>query len=328
MKLKCFINSKGEIMQKVVDISVVIPVYGCRNALEELCERIVKVITHITNSYEIILVEDNCPQKSWESVKNICEKNKNVVGVHLSRNFGQMKAILAGLDISRGEWVVVMDCDLQDLPEDIENLYNKAKEGYDIVFSRRKNRHDSKIKVAISKMFYKIYSWISDDCYDPAISNYCICNRKVINSYCKMREWHRAFIMYLRWLGFNSTVIDVNHSDRKEGKSSYSMKKRIKLALDILISQSDKVLKVIVKTGFFISFISFAMGIVTFARYFMYNIKSGWTSIILVLLLMGGLILMAIGCVGLYVGNIFMQCKQRPLYVVNESINLESEEYE
>ena len=244
-------------MQKKVDISVVIPVYGCKGALHELHERIIKTLSKLTDSYELILVEDNCPQNSWKVIEEICKNDKNVVGLHMSRNFGQMKAILAGLDACCGEWVVVMDCDLQDSPEDIERLYSKAKEGYDIVFSRRKERHDNKLKVTISKVFYKIYSWITDDCYDPAISNYCICNRKVIDSYCKMRELHRAFVMYLKWLGFNSTVIDVDHSARKEGKSSYSMKTRIKLALDILVSQSDKALKIIVKAGFIISAISF-----------------------------------------------------------------------
>lgn len=309
-------------MQMNKEISVVVPVYGCKGALIELYERITNTVKEITNNYEIIFVEDNCPQNSWEVVEKICGKDEKVIGLHLSRNFGQMKAILAGLDASCGNWVVVMDCDLQDSPEDIKKLYDKAQEGYDIVFSRRKQRHDNKIKIAISALFYKIYSWITDDCYDPAISNYCICKRIVIDNYCKMREWHRAFIMYLKWLGFNSTVIDVDHNDRKEGKSSYSMKTRIKLATDILISQSDKVLKFIVKVGLLLSLVSFISAIVVFVRYFIYNITVGWTSIIIALFLIGGLLLMAIGCVGIYVGNIFMQCKDRPLYVVKDTLNI------
>lgn len=310
-------------MQKKVEISVVVPVYGCKKALEELYERISKTLKSITSDYEIILVEDNCPQHSWEVIEKICERDKRVIGLHMSRNFGQMKAILAGLDASCGNWAVVMDCDLQDSPEDIVKLYNKAQEGYDIVFSRRKTRHDNKLKVAVSKIFYKVYSWISDDCYDPTISNFSISSKKVIDNFCSMREWHRAFIIYLKWLGFNSTVIDVEHNDRKEGKSSYSMKKRISLATDILISQSDKVLKFIVKVGLLISLMSFITSIVMIVRYYIYEIAVGWTSIIVMLCLMGGLILMAIGCVGIYVGNIFMQCKQRPLYVVKDKMNMQ-----
>lgn len=308
-------------MNKKVEISVVVPVYGCKGALMELYKRTQKTLESLFESYEIIYVDDNCPQNSWEIVEELCSQDPNVVGIKMSRNFGQMKAILAGLDASCGEWVVVMDCDLQDSPEDIEKLYDKAQEGYDIVFSRRKKRHDNKLKIAVSKVFYKIYSVLTEDCYDPAMSNYCICNRNVIDNFCKMRECHRAFTMYLKWLGFNSTIIDVEHSNRKEGKSSYSMRKRFKLAGDIIFSQSDKILQMIVKSGFVLSFISAVVAIIMVIRYFIYDIASGWTSIIVTLTLLGGLILVAIGCVGIYVGKTFIQVKNRPLYVVQKKIN-------
>lgn len=304
-----------------IEISVVVPVYGCRGALEELYHRIKQSVSGLVNLYEIILVDDCCPQNSWELIQAICKTDEAVKGIHLSRNFGQMKAITAGLDISMGNWVVVMDCDLQDSPEDIAKLYAKAKEGYDIVFSKRENRHDSKVKIVISKCFYKIYSWMTDDFYDPTISNFSISKRIVIDNFCKMREIHRAFIIYLKWLGFHSTVIEVAHNNRKEGKSSYNMKKRIALASDIILSQSDKVLKLIVSVGICMAFLSFIMVIISFVRYFTYNIAAGWTSIIIAICLVGGLLLMAIGCVGIYVGNIFMQSKQRPLYVVSDVLN-------
>lgn len=304
-----------------VCISVVIPIYGCRAALIELYERLTKTLLQITNNYEIILVDDCCPQNSWELIEQICSKDSNVKGYRMSRNFGQMKAILAGLDASKGDWVVVMDCDLQDSPEDIIKLYNKAQEGYDIVFSRRKERHDNKLKVAVSKVFYSIYSKLSDDCFDPAMSNFSISSRKVINNFCKMRELHRAFTIYLKWLGFNTTIIDVDHNYRKEGKSSYNMKKRINLALDILFSQSDKLLRFIAMLGFGMAVISFFVIIVLVISYFMINVTSGWTSIVASMFLLGGIILSAIGTVGLYVGNIFMQSKNRPLYVIDKELN-------
>ena len=175
----------------------------------------------------------------------------------MARNFGQIKAITAGLDYSTGDWVVVMDCDLQDRPEEIINLYNKAQEGYDVVFARRKNRKDSFLKVLVSKVFYKIYSFASDGYYDPAICNFSISKRMVIDNYCKMRELHRAFVIYVKWLGFKQTAIDVEHDPRKEGKSSYDMKKRFKMAGEILTSQSDKLLKMTVELGFVMTFLSF-----------------------------------------------------------------------
>lgn len=297
-------------------ISVVVPVYGCRAALNELHQRLTKTLLQLTEDYEIILVNDSCPQNSWEIVEQICEEDKHVVGIELSRNFGQISAITAGLDKSKGDWVVVMDCDLQDRPEEIINLYNKAKEGYDVVFARRAQRKDNPIKIFISNIFYSIYSYATDSKYDPAICNFSIACRKVIDKYCSMREMHRAYVIYLKWLGFKQATIDVEHNDRHEGKSSYNFKKRMKLALEILVSQSDKVLRFTVTLGFVITFLSLFAAIGLVANYFVSHILSGWTSTIVILCFFGGIIEMSIGLVGIYVGNIFMQSKNRPLYVV------------
>ena len=161
-------------------LSVVIPVYGCKNALRELYNRLVISLKKITEDYEIILVNDNCPQNSWEVIEQICKEDNKVIGIEMSRNFGQMKAILAGLDNSTGDYIVVMDCDLQDKPEEIIKLYNKLNEGYDIVFARRENRKDKKSKILISKIFYKIYSISTDVQYDSSLCNFSICRKKVI----------------------------------------------------------------------------------------------------------------------------------------------------
>lgn len=304
-----------------MDISVVVPVYGCKAALEELYTRLCQSLEKICNEFEIILVNDNCPQNSWEIIEQLCHRDKRVKGIEMARNFGQIKAITAGLDYCTGDWVVVMDCDLQDRPEEIINLYNKAQEGYDVVFARRKNRKDSLLKIFVSKIFYKIYSFASDGYYDPAICNFSISKRIVIENYCKMRELHRAFVIYIKWLGFKQTAIDVEHDPRKEGKSSYNMKKRLKMAGEILTSQSDKLLKIMVEFGFLMTFISFVTIIVLTVNYFTKHITAGWTSIIAVNCLIGGMIIMVVGLVGIYVGNIFMQVKDRPLYVIRQILN-------
>lgn len=311
----------------MMDISVVVPVYGCKGALYELYERLSKVLKSLVNNYEIILVDDACPQDSWEEIKKICMTDTSVKGIELSRNFGQIQAITAGLDYCSGEWVVVMDCDLQDRPEEITNLYKKAQEGYDVVFARRKNRKDSFFKVFISNIFYKIYSFASDGNYDPAICNFSISKRIVIENYCKMRELHRAFVIYVKWLGFKQTAIDVEHNERKEGKSSYNFKRRMKMAGEILTSQSDKLLKTTVGAGFFITFCSLLAILFFTVQYFTKNISVGWTSTISVICLMGGILMMCIGIVGIYIGNIFMQTKQRPLYVVRNILNDDKENH-
>ena len=304
-----------------MDISVVIPVYGCRAALEELYERLTAVLCEITKDYEIILVNDNCPQNSWEVIEELCRRDSHVVGIEMSRNFGQIKAITAGLDYSQGEWGVVMDCDLQDRPEEIRKMYDKVLEGYDGVFARRKARKDSFLKVLISKIFYKIYDLATDGHYDPAICNFSMVNRRMVDEYCKMRELHRAYVIYMKWLGFRQTTLDVEHDPRKEGKSSYNMKKRIQLALEILTSQSDKLIKIMVGFGFFMTCVSFLAVLVLILYYFTAHVLMGWTSMIATMCLLAGIMIMVMGVVGIYVGNIFMQVKDRPLYVIRDIKN-------
>lgn len=304
-----------------MEISVVIPVYGCRAALPELHKRLSDSLQKITSEYEIILVNDACPQNSWEEIEKICAKDKHVVGLELSRNFGQMKATLAGLDYSTGNWVVVMDCDLQDRPEEIIRLYEKAQEGYDFVIASRKARQDSRLKVLLSDAFYKVYSFATEVKYDPTLCNFSISKREVIDQYCQMRELHRAFTMYLLWMGFRWTKIEVEHQERFEGTSGYNFKKRMRLAIELLTSQSDKLLRLMTKTGILISGISFLFILVIILRHIFLDITAGYSSIIATMLFMGGLIILAIGIVGLYVGNVFMEVKHRPLYIVRKSLN-------
>lgn len=304
-----------------MDISVVIPVYGCPEALPELHRRLTETLQQLVKEYEIILVNDACPKGSWQEIEKLCQSDQHVIGIELSRNFGQIKALTAGLDRSQGNWVVVMDCDLQDRPEEIPNLYHKAQEGYDVVFARRQVRQDSPGKVFVSNCFYKVYSKATDVKYDPALCNFSISHRNVVNSYCNMRELHRAFVMYIQWLGFRQTAIDVEHDERFAGESGYNFKKRLQMAIEILTSQSDKLLKMMAGLGFIISLIAFLAVLWTIIQYFTMHIMPGWSSMIAATFLMGGLTIFSIGIVGIYVGNIFMEVKKRPLYVVRTVLN-------
>ncbi len=308
---------------KKMDISVVIPVYGCRAALSELHKRLCESLEKICSTFEIILVDDNCPQNSWEEIEKICSGDKRVVGLHMSRNFGQIRAITAGLDKCKGDWIVVMDCDLQDRPESIPELYKKALEGYDVVFARREGRKDSFITKFLSKSFYKVYDYFTDGNFDSSICNFSISKRKVIDAYCMMREQNRAYTMFIRWLGFKQTAIDMSADERYEGKSSYNLRKKIKMAFEIITSQSNKPLLFSIKAGFIIAAFALIYIIYLIARYILVgDIVVGWTTIVASIYLMGGILLSAIGVVGIYVGNIFNEAKNRPLYVIDESINL------
>lgn len=305
----------------VLKLSIVVPVYGCPEALNELHSRLTDSVRRITDDYEIVLVNDACPKNSWEIISEICVKDKKVKGIELSRNFGQMKAILAGLEYATGDWIVVMDCDLQDRPEEIERLYEKSKEGYDAVFARRFNRQDKKTKIFLAKLFYKVYSYATDVDYDGAICNFSIINRAVVNAFLQMRDQHRGYAMYIKWLGFKQAIVDVEHNDRYAGESSYSLKKRVDLAVELLTSQSDKLLKFFVKIGFATTVISVFAIIALVISHFTRNVTIGWTSLIAVNILIGGILMCMIGVVGIYVGNTFMQTKGRPLYIVRSVLN-------
>lgn len=309
-----------------MDLSVVVPVYGCREALPELHRRLTETLSRLVRSYELIFVNDHCPQGSWEEIEKLCRQDSHVVGLEMSRNFGQIKAITAGLDYSAGDWVVVMDCDLQDRPEEIVNLYNKAQEGYDVVFARRKVRKDSPLKVFVSNCFYKVYSTATDGNYDPALCNFSISKRMVVDSYCRMRELHRAFVMYIQWMGFRTTAIDVDHNERFAGESGYNFKKRMQMATEILTSQSDKLLKIMAMFGFCISGLSLLFILFIIVQYFAMHIQPGWSSLIASIFLMGGLTITSVGIVGVYVGNIFMEVKHRPLYIVRTALNVHKDQ--
>ena len=307
-------------------ISVVIPVYGCKKAIPELHRRLSESLSSISDKYEIIYSNDACPQDSWSEISRICDEDKHAIGIEMARNFGQMKAILAGLDHSTGKYIVVMDCDLQDRPEEIPKLYAKIREGNDIVFARRANRKDSAMKVFVSNMFYKLYEYASDTDYDGTISNFSMVKRRVIDYYCAMREQSRSYVIYLKWLGFRQAYVDVEHNERFEGKSSYNFKKRMNMAIDILTSQSDKILRLTVKLGFVITVLSMLAVIFLVVQYFTIQVAPGWTSTIAVSCLICGLLLISNGIVGTYVGNIFMQTKERPLYVIRQIKNDPEEE--
>ena len=305
-----------------MDISVVIPVYGCKAALHELHQRICKTLDDMLVSFEIVLVDDCCPQNSWEVIKEICSIDSRVIGIRLSRNFGQIRAITAGLDHCNGDWIVVMDCDLQDRPEFINSLYKKAKEGYDVVFARRIERKDSTMTKLLSKMFYKVYDFFTDDVSDNTIGNYSISRRIVIENYCKMREQGRAYTLFIKWLGFKQTKIDAEADNRFDGKSSYNFSKKIVMAFEIITAQSNKPLKVSASLGIVLSFFSFLYMLNLIIKYIIgTEVPVGWTTIVASIYLMGGLLMFAIGVLGCYVGNIFDEVKKRPLYVVSEKIN-------
>ena len=290
---------------------------------EELVRRISESVSPITEHYEIILVNDASPDNSWNVIRTECEKDSRVKGINLSRNFGQHYAITAGLSYAKGEWVVVMDCDLQDRPEEIPNLYNKAIEGYDSVFAQRVNRSDSWLKRMSSKLFYKFFSYMTETRQDASVANFGIYNRKVVESILAMGDKMRYFPTQVQWVGFRKYYMPVEHDSRLEGKSSYSLKKLFRLAFDTIVSFSDKPLRLTMNIGALITAVSFLIGLIYLIQYLCGHIAvMGYASLIISLWFICGILVFLIGVVGLYLGKTFNQTKGRPTFIVDDKINI------
>lgn len=302
-------------------ISVIVPIYGCSGSLESLYERLKTSLLSIVDDFEIIMINDASPDDAWQKIKTLSEKDNRVKGVNFSRNFGQHRAIAAGLDYTKGDWVVVMDCDLQDRPEEIVKLYNKAQEGYDAVFGLRYNRNDSFLKKIGSKIFYKIYNYFLKANVDGAMGNFSIISSKVVKELKKLQEQNHSYLLFIDWLGFDRATIKIEHSHREEGKSSYTFNKLLALAIDSIISQSNKPLRLSIKFGFILSLLSASYAMYLILRYILDDITvAGWTSVIVSIYFIAGLLFANLGFLGLYIGKIFDEQKKRPLYIVKETL--------
>lgn len=302
-------------------ISIVSPVYRAEKTIPILIERIENSVRQITEDYEIILVEDSGPDDSWKVINSYAETNPKIIGIQLSRNFGQHYAITAGLDYSEGDWVVVMDCDLQDQPEEIPKLYNKAKEGFDVVLARRHDRKDHFFKRLFSKFFYRSLGYLTGSEQDETVANFGVYNRKVVDAVCSMRESIRYFPTMVKWVGFKSAKVNVEHNSRLEGNSSYNMKRLINLAMDIILAFSDKPIRLLIKSGLIISSLSILIAFIYLVKWLIGDVVIlGYTSLIVSIWLLSGVIISTLGIIGLYVGKTFEGVKKRPIYIVNKII--------
>jgi dolichol-phosphate mannosyltransferase len=307
-------------------ISVVSPVYKAENIVGSLVSQIAETVVKITPDYEIILVNDCSPDNSWEKILENCRKNKKVKGLNLSRNFGQHYAISAGLSVVSGDWIVVMDCDLQDVPSEITKLYSKAEEGYDIVYARRVNRRDKFLKRLSSAAFHKVFNILSGLKSDKTIANFGIYSRRVIDEYNKMGEKARTFTSLISYIGFPASTVDVSHSERPEGKSSYTLLKLLRLSLDVIIANTNRPLHIAVNMGFLISIVSFLLAFYNvIANITGLIVVPGYTTTVFSIWFVGGLIMMMLGILGLYIEKIFTQVKDRQLFIIQDRVNFGNE---
>jgi len=298
-------------------ISVGTPVYRAEGCLEELYRRLVAALSGITQDFEIIMVEDCGGDRSWELIQAIARRDGRVKGIQFSRNFGQHYGITAGLDYCDGDWVVVMDCDLQDRPEEIPRLYAKAREGYEVVIARRAQNGAPLSRSFTSWLFYRLFSWLADMEYDGQAGNYRIVSRKVVARFRQMREQLRFFGALLNWMGFPTASIEVQHDARFEGRSTYTPGKLWRLAAETIIAYSDKPLRLAIRVGFLIAFLAFCYGVAILVKALLYGSTIvGWASLIVSIYFIGGIIIAILGMLGIYLGKTYDEAKRRPLYIV------------
>lgn len=303
-------------------LSVVTPVYGCAACLEELVDRILRAVGRHCESVEILLVDDASPDQAWNRIREIASRVPCVRGIRLSRNFGQHYAIAAGIESAHGDWIVVMDCDLQDAPEELPRLLDAAGNGHDIVFAQRVDRQDTLFKRFTSFAFYRFLSYLTEVKYDHSIANFGVFSRKVIDTVNRMPESDRFFPLMVKWTGFKTATVPVVHAERPHGKSSYEFGKLVRLALNVVLSYSDKPLRLVVKLGLLFSLVSLVLAFTSVYRYLLGDIAvAGFTSVIASIWLIGSVTISCIGIAGLYIGRLFNNAKGRPYYVISEEIS-------
>jgi glycosyltransferase involved in cell wall biosynthesis len=302
-------------------ISIVAPVHNeLRDTLHEVVRRVGAAVAPISEDYEIILVDDGSENDSWDVIHSLACVDPRVCGIRLSRNFGQHIAISAGLDDARGDWVVVMDSDLQDRPEVIPDLYTKAQQGYDVVFVNRVKRPEPLMYRIWVGCFFALLNLLSGQEYNRLHGNFSIVSAAAVRASRSLREPNRFYGGVLKWVGFRHASIDAQHGSRIAGQPSYTLMKRARFGFDLIVGFSTRLLYVSVFCGLLMALASVVMASYVVVYAWTHSSIPGWPSVMTAVLFTAGVTNVAIGLIGVYIAQIIQQTKSRPLYIVAERI--------
>lgn len=315
-----------ESSQKKIDISVIIPIYNEQEIIPELYERLKNSVSQLTQNYELLFVNDGSRDNSLPGLMQLTKLDKRVFYINFSRNFGHQIAVTAGLDVCRGEAVVIIDGDLQDPPELIPELYHKHKEGFEVVYAKRAERKgESLFKKITAKIFYRVLKNLTSINIPLDTGDFRLIDKKVVDYLKQMPEQNKFLRGQIAWLGFRQTQVLFSRDKRKYGKTGYSYSKMFHLAMDGITGFSDKPLMLVSKMGFAISFIALLIILYAMYSYFILDRTiTGWTSLIISSMFIGGIQLMSIGIIGEYISRINKNVQNRPLYIIDDS-NLKTE---
>ncbi len=299
-------------------LSIVSPVYNAAAILPELVIQI-RQVCDVYNEYEILLIDDSSTDNSWEVICELAKNNTVVKGYRLSRNFGQHFAITAGIEKAKGDLLVIMDCDLQDNPEYIKDLVSKQNEGFEIVCTIKDEKKYSFFRRLSSNLFFMIVNSLSNVKIEKNLGTFTLITRKFADEFIKLKDYHRHTSLMFSWMGFERGFVQVKQNPRYHGKSTYTLAKLVRHAINGVISQSDLILKGSITFGIIMFFLSLLGTVYIVFKSFYTNYYIGWPSLFVLLLFSTGIILLSLGILGLYVGKIFEQVKSRPLYLISQS---------
>ncbi|RJX37866.1 glycosyltransferase [Paenibacillus pinisoli] len=307
-------------MENKVKYSVIVPMYNEEEVIEHTYGKLKEVMDRADGGYELIFVNDGSKDRSVELVKSFSVKDPNVRLIDFSRNFGHQIAITAGMDYAKGDAVVVIDADLQDPPEVILDMIAKWKEGYEVVYGRRlKRKGETIFKKLTALAFYRLLRSMTNVDIPLDTGDFRLIDRKVCDVLRGLKEKNRFVRGLISWIGFKQTSVEYVREERFAGETKYPLKKMISFALDGITSFSYKPLKIATYLGFFLSLGSFIyLLVVLYQRLFTDTTETGWTTIVALNLLFNGIILLLLGVIGEYIGRIYDESKNRPLYIVRE----------
>jgi polyisoprenyl-phosphate glycosyltransferase len=303
-----------------IELSVVVPVYGCAGCLEPLHSRLTDALRPLEVSYELIFVDDGSPDGAWEVLERLTDRDARVTAIRLSRNFGQQAAITAGIAASESRWTAVMDCDLQDPPELVPALYEKAHEGFDVVLARRKQKQHSRFRLLAARLYFKFIGFFLGVNISGEYGAFSILSARVRTAFLRVSDKDRHYLPILFWLGFRRGEIEYEHGKRLAGESGYSTRALMRLAAEGVFFQTATLLRWIVYFGFAVAAAGIALAVSLVILAVFVDPPPGWTSLAVLMLVLSGFTIVSMGVTGLYVGKIFQQVKDRPLYVVESQL--------
>jgi len=304
-------------------VSVVLPAHNESGNIDIISERIESCFPYHLYELEVIFVDDGSTDDTLEKIENLKSTKNGIFYIELSRNFGHQNALKAGLDSANGDCIVSLDCDLQHPPEIICKLLEKWEEGFDIVYTRREESENlSYLKRKSSNAFYQFISWLSDIKIEKGTSDFRLIDRRVAEVFSLFKENDLFIRGLIKWVGFRQAAIDYHPDDRHSGNSKYTFRKMVRFAFNGITSLSIRPLYLAVYLGFILSLLSFLyFPYVIWSYYFSGHYAYGWGSVILTVVFFSGLQLSVLGIIGIYIGKMFMQVKDRPLYII-KSTNL------